>query len=154
ARPNKTPRGSVSDGDRHSMAAHRQVLTPLRHMRDHPFMARLRAPLDWPGAPDLVNQTAASPYLTTALAAAYCGYRTTGAIRKLVKEGKLVPISRRNGNGTLIFLRTDLDDFMRGRTLGVGRPSTPPHGGTDESVDLSMENLDRADEAHRSVAQK
>jgi hypothetical protein len=40
-----------------------------------------------------------------------------GAIRKLVHDGRLRPVSRRGGRGTLLFSLEDLDTFLRG-----GRP--------------------------------
>ncbi|MBK8695067.1 MAG: helix-turn-helix domain-containing protein [Deltaproteobacteria bacterium] len=69
-------------------------------------------------------------YYTTAEAAEFCRFRTTGAIRKAVKEGRLRSVGPRGGHGTHIFLREELDRFMRGgvpdaagRTAeGPGRP--------------------------------
>lgn len=54
------------------------------------------------------------PYLTTLEAAIYCGFRTTGAIRKAVKDGRLVSAGRRGGNGMHVFLRAELDRFLTG----------------------------------------
>ena len=54
------------------------------------------------------------PYLTTAEAAEFCRFKTTGAIRKAVMEGRLSRAGRRGGRGTLVFLREDLDRFMCG----------------------------------------
>lgn len=42
-----------------------------------------------------------SDYLSTAQAAAFCGFRTSGAIRKAKLEGRLVPVGRRGGNPVL-----------------------------------------------------
>ena len=36
-----------------------------------------------------------SPYLTTAAAADYCGFKTTGALRKARLEGRVFPVGRR-----------------------------------------------------------
>ena len=59
----------------------------------------------------------ASRLFTTAQAAAYCAFKTAGAIRKLVHDGRLIPVSRRGGRGTLLFSVEELDAFLRG-----GRP--------------------------------
>ena len=49
-----------------------------------------RAPADDPAVARQAD--VGSPYLTTAQATAYCGYKNSSAIRKLVHEGKLTPI--------------------------------------------------------------
>jgi hypothetical protein len=59
------------------------------------------------------------PLLTTRAAAAYCGFKTTGAIRKARLEGRLTPVGKRGGRGTWMWSREELDQFLRG-----GRPAT------------------------------
>jgi hypothetical protein len=53
-------------------------------------------------------------FLTTREAAAYCGFATTGALRKARLEGRIVPIGRRGGRGTLMWSLDDLGRFLRG----------------------------------------
>jgi hypothetical protein len=72
------------------------------------------AAADWP------------PYLTTAEATRYCRFKTTGALRKAAREGRIRPAGRRGGNGTWMWAREELDAFLCGRTLPVGRSITPP----------------------------
>jgi hypothetical protein len=71
--------------------------------------------------------------LTTRQAAEFCAFKTAGAIRKAVMEGRLNPVGRRGGRGTMVFRREDLEAFMLGRTPraipDAGRPRVPPPGG-------------------------
>ena len=46
-----------------------------------------------PGDADIVE----APYMTTAAASLYCGFKTPSAIRKAHHEGRLVPVGRRGG---------------------------------------------------------
>jgi hypothetical protein len=41
------------------------------------------------------------PFLTTREAADYCGFKTSGALRKAKLEGHIMPHGRRGGRGTL-----------------------------------------------------
>src|SRR5690349_10216927 len=71
--------------------------------------------------------------LTTDEAAQYCGFRTTGAIRKAMMEGRLKPAGRRGGKGTWMWEIDELDRFLRGAplTLGAEHPDAPPVGDPD-----------------------
>ena len=53
-------------------------------------------------------------YMTTRQAADYCGFKTTGAMRKARREGRVRPVGRRGGRGTYMWDRLDLDAFLRG----------------------------------------
>jgi hypothetical protein len=57
-------------------------------------------------------------YLTTAQAAAYCGFKTPSAIRKAKQLGLLIPAGQRAGGRTNVYRREDLDAFMVGRASG------------------------------------
>ena len=54
------------------------------------------------------------PYLTSAEAATYCGFKTIGGIQQAVRRGKLKPAGRRGGTGTYVFATEDLDLFLTG----------------------------------------
>ena len=89
-------------------------------------------------------------FLTTADAARYCGYRTTGALRKAAMEGRIEPVGRRGGTGTLMWRRGDLDHFLcdgRRRTVsgGLAGSASTHDGGTHEQVDHALGNHHRAD---------
>lgn len=74
-----------------------------------------------------------SSLLTTRDAAAYCGFKTTGALRKVRLEGRIVPAGRRGGTGTWMWAREELDRFLRGEApakMVLERPGAPPEGGT------------------------
>src|SRR5579863_4738735 len=90
-----------------------------------------------------------SPYLTTTAAAAYCGFRTSSALRKAAREGRIAPAGRRGGSGTWMWRREDLDAFVCGRTpanLSGGRSSAPPSGGANDRAEMGaeVELVDRA----------
>ncbi|MBK7581073.1 MAG: helix-turn-helix domain-containing protein [Myxococcales bacterium] len=92
--------------------------------------------------------SAARPYLTTAEAARYLGYRDGSALRKAKLEGRIQPVGRRGGGGTLMWSRSDLDAFLRGeapRTLDPERPGAPPQGATDGQSEMeeAVEQLAR-----------
>ncbi|MBK8994468.1 MAG: helix-turn-helix domain-containing protein [Myxococcales bacterium] len=92
--------------------------------------------------------SAARPYLTTAEAARYLGYRDGSALRKAKLEGRIQPVGRRGGRGTLMWAQDDLDAFLRGeapRTLDPERPGAPPQGATDEKdgMEAEVEQLGR-----------
>src|SRR5688572_14660691 len=92
-----------------------------------------------------------APLLTTREAAEFCRFKTTGAIRKAVREGRLRPAGRRGGRGCHMFWRADLEAFLcglpPGTIRGEGRPCAPPPGGGHEHNEMgsSMEVLDRAE---------
>src|SRR5687767_1095751 len=70
------------------------------------------------------------PLMTTRVATAYCGFKTTGALRKAYLEGKITPHGRRGGIGTLMWRRKDLDQFLAGKgaNLDLGRSGAPREG--------------------------
>src|ERR1035438_120328 len=78
------------------------------------------APCPWP------------PYLTTVDATRYCGFKTTGALRKAAYEGRIVPAGRRGGSGTWMWRREDLDAVLCGRTLSGGASSASPPRRSEE----------------------
>ena len=53
-------------------------------------------------------------YLTTREAAAFCGFKTTGAIRKALLERRLTAAGRRGGRGTWMFAIEELERFLLG----------------------------------------
>lgn len=67
--------------------------------------------------------------LTTAEAAAYCGFKTPGALRKAHLERRVLPAGRRGGKGTWMWRREDLDAFLCGR-----RPGEALHDGVDQEA--------------------
>ena len=66
------------------------------------------------------------PYLTSAEAALYCGFKTIGGIQQAVRRGKLKPAGRRGGTGTYVFAREDLDAFLTGGLQPHERLFVPP----------------------------
>lgn len=66
------------------------------------------------------------PYLTSAEAATYCGFKTIGGIQQAVRRGKLKPAGRRGGTGTYVFAREDLDAFLTGGLQPHERLFVPP----------------------------
>ena len=83
-------------------------------------------------------------YLTTREAADYCGFKTTGALRKAKLDGRLVPVGRRGGRGTLMWSRESLDRYLHGEvpaSLAGGRARTPPeaNGGRNEERTVGSE---------------
>jgi len=83
------------------------------------------------------NRRIPSPYLTTAAATAYCGFKTASALRKAHLEGKVHPAGKRGGTGTWMWSVEDLDRFLIGLpprdSVSAGRPGTPPVGGQQDS---------------------
>ncbi|HEX7478884.1 MAG TPA: hypothetical protein VF331_13845 [Polyangiales bacterium] len=119
------------------------------------------APLRRPGT--AVRKTAEIPanasMLTTAAAAAYCGFKSTGAIRKALLEGRLKPAGRRGGTGTWMWSIRELDRFLCGATSGsdpVGDANESEHEEADEhqgrQLDEALEELGQADEDPKRVA--
>ncbi len=92
------------------------------------------------------------PYMTTALATSYCGFKTTGALRKAHLEHRILPYGRRGGRGTWIWRRDDLDAFLRGKlpaTIPTLERSGAPHdGGVNEheveGMEVGSRHLDRS----------
>lgn len=66
------------------------------------------------------------PYLTSAEAATYCGFKTIGGIQQAVRRGKLKPAGRRGGTGTYVFAKEDLDVFLTGGLQPHERLFVPP----------------------------
>src|SRR5579872_4472598 len=71
------------------------------------------------------------PYMTTSLAAFYCGFRNSRGLHSAFRQGKVYPYGRRGGSGHYVWKRDDLDEFLRGdpkpanalrRDAGPGRP--------------------------------
>jgi hypothetical protein len=56
-----------------------------------------------------------SPFLTTAEAATYCGFKTAAGLRKARMLGRVAAWGRRGGRGTLMWRREDLDAFLAGK---------------------------------------
>ncbi len=52
--------------------------------------------------------------LPTLEAAHYCGFKTTGALRKAHMEARISPVGRRGGRGTYMWSIESLDRFLRG----------------------------------------
>jgi hypothetical protein len=91
-----------------------------------------------------VDLAVTKPFLTTREATAYCGFKTTGALRKAKLEGRLLPVGRRGGRGTLMWSREALDRYLHGKppaTVLGGRARTLPEatGGTHEEGTLGSE---------------
>lgn len=59
--------------------------------------------------------------MSTSVAARYCGYKTTGGLRKAHFDRKVFPTLRRGGVGSWTWARADLDAFLRG-----GAPPVKP----------------------------
>src|SRR5579872_3498631 len=95
------------------------------------------------------------PYLTTAEATRYCRFKTTGALRKAAREGRIRPEGRRGGKGTWMWAREELDAFLFGRKLPSDAPVTPPtddggeHGRSE--MDEAMEQLGEPDAGARHL---
>jgi hypothetical protein len=105
----------------------------------------------------LVVYATTKPLLTTREATAYCGFKTTAALRKARLEGRIAPAGRRGGSGTWVWAREDLDRFLRGaparrapgRVPATERSGAPPYGGSHgEAEELEVVqgqlDLDRA----------
>jgi len=115
-------------------AASRVTRASASHRRDTGHLDSLQGVAVAPLHDASVDQTARSvrgwpPYLTTTAAALYCGFKTTGALRKAAREGRIAAAGRRGGSGTWMWRREDLDAFLCGRlsaNLSAGRSSAPP----------------------------
>jgi|SRR5580658_2760064 hypothetical protein len=98
--------------------------------------------------PSIVAYATTKPFLTTREAAAYCGFKTAGALRKAKLEGRIAPAGRRGGSGTLMWNREALDRYLQGNapaSVPGGRARTPPevNGGMhdDQAVGSEVEQL-------------
>jgi hypothetical protein len=60
------------------------------------------SPLAWPA------------FMTTSMAARYCGYKTPGGLKNACDRGLIKPAGKRGGVGNCMWARTDLDAFLRG----------------------------------------
>lgn len=80
--------------------------------------------------------------LTTAEAAAFCGFRTAGALRKVAMEGRVAPAGRRGGRGTQMWEVDALERFLRGDARVILKPErsgAPRLRGEDEQVRERLE---------------
>jgi hypothetical protein len=81
--------------------------------------------------------------MSTSMAARYCGYKSSSAIRKAHLEGRLMPAGRRGGIGSWMWARTELDAFLGGRSRGgtsaVAAPATQDDGGAGKRPDVSVD---------------
>jgi hypothetical protein len=87
--------------------------------------------------------------LTTAEAAAYCGYRATSSLRKAALMKRVRPVGRRSTNGPNIWAEDDLIAFMRGAPLDQ-RPATPVFSSRAEVG--SIDAVAAADEVANTAA--
>jgi hypothetical protein len=158
----------TEDDDRTVHGLIMEVQLPIRNHFDRCALATRPAMSCAVCATDLANServraaaalSSASAPLTTAEAARYCGFKTTGAIRKAALEGRLRPFGRRGGTGTYMWSREALDAFLSGH-LAAGaiirseRPGAPlsSTGGTHgNEVGQKMELVD-SDEARQRRA--
>src|ERR1700733_14753513 len=97
------------------------------------------------------NAHPADAPMTTAAAARYCGFKSTAAIRKAFRDGRLTPIGRRGGTGTYMWSRLALEAFLAGSRSDIvpaGRPGANPArvGGTHgNEMGQAMGQLDSTD---------
>src|SRR5580692_2447923 len=99
-----------------------------------------------------MNRKAYPPFVTTAMAADYCGYKDASAIRKAHREGRLLPVGRRGGTGPWMWALEALDRYLRGElpadTIAPDRLSAPLDQGDahegQEAVVVPMEELAHA----------
>ena len=75
--------------------------------------------------------------MSTSVAARYCGYKTTGGLRKAHFDRKVFPTGRRGGVGPWTWARADLDRFLRGGERSVERNS---HDAVSKHVDQRTSN--------------
>ncbi len=91
-------------------------------------------------------------FMSTSLAARYCGYKTTGALRKARLDGKIRPSGKRGGAGSWTWARADLDAFLRGHaptSTPRANASTIAPTSTFASEDALRRIHDIAREAHK-----
>jgi hypothetical protein len=123
-----------------AVRASRVVDAHLRRRRREPTLLPLREIAD---VADPRGGLVESTFLTTAEAARYCGYQTTGALRKAAMMGRIKPAGRRGGTGTLMWRRSDLDHYLSsGPTSivpgGLAGTASAHEGGTHEQVDHAL----------------
>ena len=84
----------------------------------------------------VVPRASAARFLPTTEAAAYCGFRTSGALRKAAMLGKVRPVGRRGGTGPLMWAVDDLNCFLRGELPSEEpeRSGAPPQGVAHEQA--------------------
>src|SRR6516162_6769371 len=88
------------------------------------------------------------PLLTTRAAAAYCGFKTTGALRKARLEGRIQPAGRRGGTGTWMWSRVELHRFLTGGGVAKlaaersGAPSAHGDAHEEEGMEVGPQHLD------------
>lgn len=124
--------------------AHRTVLLSAEHSSFAEERAVAEQQSSLPNDIDIPAPSSTTQFLTTADASRYCGYRTTGALRKAAMEGRIEPAGRRGGTGTLMWRKCDLDSFLcdgRRRTVSTGLAgSASTHdGGRDEQLGETLE---------------
>jgi len=86
--------------------------------------AALEQRSEQPAPPAPLATSSWPDFMTTGLAAKYCGFKTTGGLRKARLDGRISPAGRRGSRGSLTWARTDLDRFMRGS--GASSVEPPP----------------------------
>ena len=101
------------------------------------------------------------PFLTTAEAARYCGFKTAGGLRKAKHDGHVHPAGRRFGTKTLIWRKDDLDRYLLGLPPAAGDGveqviADAVKEGCDERSEVgeALEKLGGTDRAARSVAEE
>ena len=127
--------------------ATRVAMKHMRRLAREPEFVPLADVADLADARSLDPEAA---LLTTAEAARYCGYRTTGALRKAAMLGRVRAVGRRGGTGTSMWRRGDLDHFLSGGRTGIvagglAGNASAHEGGTDEQVDHALGNHNRGD---------
>jgi hypothetical protein len=64
--------------------------------------------------------------MPTTVAARYCGFKTTGGLRKAFLDGRITPAGRRGGVGSWTWEKTELDRFMSQTPRAVTTTPAPP----------------------------
>lgn len=64
------------------------------------------------------------PVMVTADAARYCGFKTTGGLRKAAKDGLVKPMGKRPGSKTLLWDKEELDRFLGRGRMDAGTSSS------------------------------
>lgn len=85
-------------------------------------------------------------FMSTSMAARYCGYRSPSALRNASNRGVIKPPGKRGGVGNCTWARADLDAFLRGekqadRTDGHRRTARAgPRRHVDRGAAASLED--------------